>query len=512
SQLIAKLRSVTTNSDESRIHHLPKSSLESDELTKLGESINRLRTDSETQTEELHEKISSESQLVNSLISNIQDGVWIISQDGRTVHRNHAFTQAFNADAGDNKSETQAIAQNLLGLFQESDELATWMGSALNSEKPPEAKEWQTVDEEYWYQISAAPVYPSRAKDRATLFLFRDISQQVTLEKRLSESRNLETIGNLSGSIAHEFNNILTGVIGNLEIAENSAAQPAAVEAIGKAHEGADRAVEIVQRMLSFSQRDWLHKKVVDSDKLRPDWAQFHDIPSGVSCSWSAEDLTWPVEVDELKVRRCIADLVRNAAEALPETGSIGITLKNHEELVVNNQNAAQNFVQLTVSDNGCGITRESVQQIFDPFFSTKEGHRGLGLSSCHGIITQHGGWMEVDSAPGTGTAIHAYLPAVTDQKVNIPESPNDDDQKQEFKDAHTVLVVDDDAMVRKVIEAILKRGGYTVITASSGREALMTYAKNPDLFDLVVLDLKMPEMMGTVVFEKLRADFPFVP
>ena len=249
--------------------------------------------------------------------------------------------------------------------------------------------------------------------------LSREVEARRALEARLFESRKLEALGQLTGRLAHEFNNILTVVLGNLELAEMETRSPEQAACLASARQAADRGAGLMRDMLVFANRARLVPEVLDLSAVV---ARLHrEAEPGISCRLEpalAKDL-WPVSIDPNAIETVLCQLVRNAANATPADGRIRIATENFlrgmsEAAPFNTDLPPGRYVRLTVSDNGCGIPARHLEQVFDPFFTTKPvgAGAGLGLSIVRGFVQQSGGAVTVTSEPGRGACFAVYLPA----------------------------------------------------------------------------------------------------
>ena len=349
--------------------------------------------------------------------------------------------------------------------------------------------------------------------------------ERLLLERQVQHAQKLESLGVLAGGIAHDFNNLLMAILGNTELASldippNSRARESIVE-IDKATR---RAAELAQQMLAYSGKGHfviapIHLtslvremasllEVSISKKVRLDYAFATELPTFAG--------------DATQIRQVIMNLITNASEAIgDERGTIAIStnvmtcdrtyLEGLQDTLATGRPeplAEGRYVYVEVSDDGCGMTRETAARIFDPFFTTKFTGRGLGMSAVLGIVRGHAGALAVYSELGKGTTFRVLFPVTSDQADQALEPL----VTSEWMGRGKVLVADDEVMVRKVGQRTLERLGFEVVLAADGREALERFEQHADAIVCVLLDLTMPQLDGHQVFRQLRASRPEVP
>jgi len=335
----------------------------------------------------------------------------------------------------------------------------------------------------------------------AILFHVRDISERRQMEQELTQAQKLESIGLLAGGIAHDFNNILTGVIGNLSLMKLEV--PAGVslhEMICNAEESALRAKLLTQQLLTFSKGGAPILKTASMRHLLEAAPQFVLSGTRTICeSEIAEDLA-PVDIDVCQMSQVIENIVINAAQAMPDGGVIHLKAENAvADMALRRRHrnlSAGRIVKVSIADCGVGIPAEHLPRIFDPYFTTKEKGSGLGLATSYAIINKHGGAIDVVSEVGKGSTFTLYLPASAREVANLPREKD----AVPIKGCGRILVMDDEAVVLKILQAALTKLGYQVTTTTDGREALEAYQKAlraGERFDAVVFDLTVPGGMG---------------
>jgi PAS domain S-box-containing protein len=324
-----------------------------------------------------------------------------------------------------------------------------------------------------------------------------DVTDRKRMEDDLIKSHKLESIGILAGGIAHDFNNILTAILGNISLAETYVEPESELaELLLDSEKASIRARDLTQQLLTFSKGGEPVKKAISICRLIKESANFALMGSNVKCSYRLPYDVWPVEVDEGQIGQVINNLVINAMQAMPEGGEINVKAEN---ISVGTENAylinEGDYVRITIEDHGIGIKKEHLQKVFDPYFTTKQKGSGLGLAIVYSIIKKHNGYISVESDQGTGTTFEMLIPASEDQ---IEEQMVVKEDQVGF--IGSILVMDDEKVVRNVAGRILSRVGYFVEFAANGAEAIERYKmamESGQPFDAVIMDLTIPGGMG---------------
>jgi two-component system, cell cycle sensor histidine kinase and response regulator CckA len=359
---------------------------------------------------------------------------------------------------------------------------------------------------------STVSIVKNHDKGEKLVIVNRDITDRKQLEGQLYLSQKLEAIGRLSGGIAHDFNNLLGVIIGYSEALQRQIGEKHAFrESIDEIQNAAKRAAGLTQQLLAFSRKQVLEPKVLHLNTVVSDVDRMlrrligEDIELKVVL---AKELGM-VKADPGQVDQVIFNLAVNSRDAMPEGGKLTLETSN-AELDQNDVNQFRyvvpgSYVLLKVSDTGCGMDAELQSHIFEPFFTTKEPGKGtgLGLATVYGIVKQSGGYIWVDSEVGRGTTFKIYLPRVDEPQDSAPperRAPNYTRRPQ------TVLLVEDEQSLRKLIRATLAELGHCVLDASNAFEALEIAGKTPDTIDLLLTDVVMPGMGGRALADKLNA------
>jgi len=339
----------------------------------------------------------------------------------------------------------------------------------------------------------------------------RDISEQRKLEEQLRHSLKMESIGTLAGGIAHDFNNILTAIIGYghlalMDIPENDPLR----DNIQCMLDGSDRAAHLTKDLLQFSRKQISEKQPVNLNEIVVQIEKFLKkvIREDIEYITIRQAAPIPVLADSHQLEQVLMNLAANARDAMPDGGSLTVTTEQvtiDEGFVTAHGFGTQGeYGLITVSDTGQGMSSEVRQRIFDPFFTTKEVGRGtgLGLSVVYGIIKQHDGYINVYSEPGNGATFRIYLPLSSEESREATIKPL---EEAPVRGTETILLAEDDAMVRNLTKAVLQEFGYKVIECKDGEDAVRKFLENRDTIDLLLFDLIMPKLNGTDAYDKIR-------
>lgn len=375
--------------------------------------------------------------------------------------------------------------------------------------------------ESIYLERSASPLHDELGRPLGTVYVFRDVTERrraeqekAKLEEQLFQAQKMEAIGQLAGGIAHDFNNLLTAIMGNLSLLKQRC--PASmIERLDATEHACSRAAELVGKLLTFSKTNEgtltpisigpVVKEAVDIARITFD--------PRIAVETDIDEALPLVKADTNQIHQLVLNLVINARDALQ--AKIRAGLENPELLIKvtarkHRDPTGERQVAFSVKDTGVGMEEETRTRMFEPFFTTKmlgEG-TGLGLSVVYGIVKKYGGQITVASELGEGTEITVFLTSASDPP---PAAPPPIHHPPPRKGHETILVVDDERLVRDIVAAMLEELGYTVYSAGGGEEGLKTYREHQHEISLVLSDLAMPDMTGTFLFEQIRELNPSV-
>jgi two-component system cell cycle sensor histidine kinase/response regulator CckA len=361
----------------------------------------------------------------------------------------------------------------------------------------------------------------ARGREGAILYVI-DATEQKALELKFAQSHKMEAVGQLAGGVAHDFNNVLTAIIGFSDLLLlKQRPTDAAYRDIMNIKQSAHRAAGLVHQLLAFSRRQTLQAEVLDLGETLTDLAALLNRALGEKIDLkilSGRDL-WYVKADKTQFVQVIINLAVNARDAMPAGGTLAIRTRNiseRESLKLSGSGvAAGEYVLIEVEDTGSGMPPEVMAKIFEPFFTTKEVGKGtgLGLSTVYGIVKQTGGYVFADSEVGHGTTFRVYLPRHIveheDELAKDRPEKRKDTPARDLTGTGRVLLVEDEDAVRNFAARALSRQGYEVLEAATGVEALEVMSREKGRVDIVVSDVVMPEMDGPTLLKELRKTNP---
>jgi PAS domain S-box-containing protein len=344
-----------------------------------------------------------------------------------------------------------------------------------------------------------------------------DTTERLSLEAQLRHSQKLESIGQLAAGVAHDFNNILTIIQGHSHrLLARCGGDPAFSRPLKELGDAARRGASLTQQLLTFSRKQRMQPRVLDFNAVIANMSDMLQrlIGDDVALECAADPALPAIEADTGMLEQVVMNLSVNARDALPKGGRLVISTSAvdiDEEFVSHHPEARPGrFVCLSVADNGCGMTKDTLNRIFEPFFTTKEVGKGtgLGLATVYGIVQQHQGWVDVSSELTVGTTFRIYFP-VTDKKIPVPAVKSQG--KPAVKGGNeTILLVEDEPILRELARVILGDLAYRVLEAGTGAEAVKLFEECDGQVDLLLTDMVMPEgMTGRELAEKLRCRKP---
>lgn len=447
-------------------------------------------------------KLAENELIFSSFLEHSPVQVFFKDKDIRAIALSRNFEQMLGKPIED------LIGKSMFDLFP--NELARSMveddKSILRNGKPV------TVVEEHdqrTYETTKFPIFKDGSPNMLAGFTM-DITERVELEKQMLMNQKLESLGVLAGGIAHDFNNLLGGIFGNLDLARHRAANcdVKLEKYLNRAMDAFDRARHLTHQLLTFSKGGAPSKTNIRLDQIIEESANL--ALSGSQVRWKKElsKNLWSVEADVNQIRQVFNNLLLNSRHAMPDDGIIVVQADNcilcKKEVPTL---APGNFVRVSITDSGCGIDEEIVPRVFDPFFSTKTMGSGLGLATCHSIITQHGGTILIESNLGKGTTVSFYLKASEFHQTE--QVSNAQDENHHYR----VLLLEDEELVAEITTEMLHVLGGEVVLVLDGDQALQAYgdaATTNKPFDFVIFDLTIPGGMGgEEAMKKLKLSFP---
>jgi two-component system cell cycle sensor histidine kinase/response regulator CckA len=354
--------------------------------------------------------------------------------------------------------------------------------------------------------------------ERLMLGVVRDITErkraeeeQRKLETQLQYAQKMEALGNLAGGIAHNFNNLLMGIMGNTSLLQlETESESPQYERLKKIEKLVDSGSLLTKQLLGYAREGRYEIKPINMNRIvRETSDTFAMTKKNIRVYQELGEGVHAVKADQGQMEQVLWNLYVNAGDAMPNGGELFLRTMNVTDKEMRGKPydvRAGNYVLMTVRDTGVGMDEKTMDRIFEPFFTTKGLSKGtgLGLASVYGMVKAHGGYIDVDSKKGKGTTFHIYLPASGEE---VPEKEAPRETIEEGTEA--ILLVDDEQMVLEVNQEMLEMMGYTVLAATGGKEAIALYKENNEVISLVILDMIMPDMSGGETYDHLKAINP---
>jgi two-component system, cell cycle sensor histidine kinase and response regulator CckA len=440
--------------------------------------------------------------------------VVIVQRDGRIQWVNPAFTSLTGYSAAEAIGQNPRLLQSgqhdrpfYANLWQTILAGRVWRGEMINRRKDGSLyPEDQTI----------TPVRDARGEITHFISIKQDVTERKRLEEQFLQAQKMEAVGHLASGVAHDFNNILTVILGYADLMEQELKPGDSTgPLVEEVRAAAERAVGLTKQLLIFSRKQKMQPVVLDPNEVLTGMQKMLQriVDETIELTFTPGPAIGRVKADSGYLGQVVLNLVVNARDAMPNGGKLTIATSNctlnENSTPTRTGQAAGDYVMLSVSDTGCGITDEVQARMFETFFTTKpEGKgTGLGLATCQTIVQQSGGHIEFDSEVGRGTTFRVYLPRA-DQPLEFADEPTRGGTLP--RGTETLLVVEDEPSLRNLTARLLETQGYVVLRANSGQDGLRVARehKGPPL-RLVVTDVIMPEMGGTMMVERLAATYP---
>lgn len=381
----------------------------------------------------------------------------------------------------------------------------TWSGRMVNRHKNGNL---------FTEEATISPVVDRSGEITNYVAIKRDITDQLKLEAQYQQAQKMESVGRLTGGVAHDFNNILSVIIGYSEMLLDQLEPSSSLYAdVEKILEAGQRSAEIIRQLLAFSRKQTIVPRVLDLNETVAGMLKMliRLIGEDIHLSWIPSAAATPVKMDPSQLDQILANLCVNARDAIDGVGRVTIetgTATLDREYCANNPGSVPGqYVTLVVSDDGVGMDKDVTEKIFEPFFTTKGMHgTGLGLATVYGIVKQNLGFIQVYSEPGEGTTFRIYLPIHGDEAVWKAEVKT---QKPASSRGESILLVEDDQLSLEMAASMLERLNYKVFKASSPQEALQLAENNSGKIDLLITDVIMPEMNGKALSSQIVSISP---
>ncbi len=454
-----------------------------------------------------------------ALLDTIPDYIWLKDGDGVYLSCNANFEKLYGAKDIIGKTDYDFVDKDLADFFRQNDKIA------MQASKPMTNEEWLTVavtGEKILMLTTKVPMYAPDGSIIGVLGVGRDITalkkaeeEKSELENQLYQTRKIESIGQLAGGIAHDFNNMLGVILGHCELVrlKGQGDNPFDFH-IQEIQKAARHSADLTKQLLTFARKQTISPQSIDLNETVPSMLKMLQrlIGEEIKLFWSPAPQLWPIYVDPSQVDQILANLCVNARDAINGSGNIYIETENISFQEVPDKFKAfdvmpGHYVKIAVTDNGCGMTKEILAHIFEPFYTTKSvgSGTGLGLATVYGAVKQNDGFIDVHSEPGAGTTFDIFFPRNTAVKVSVPNNEG----SHFFHGNETILLVEDEEMLLNMESAILAQCGYQVLAAGNAERAVAIAQTHSGPIHILVTDVVMPEMNGWELSKKLEAIRP---
>ncbi len=468
----------------------------------------------------LEQKLKESEEKYRDLYDNAPDGYYSLAGNGLIVEANRTFLQMLGY------SRNEAIGKLCIEDLLSGDSVQTCQtkfpalkkaGYMRNLELTMVKKDGTLLP----VTMHATAVYDGEGKFVMSRSVIRDITERKgideerrKLQEQLFQSQKLEALGTLAGGIAHDFNNLLASILGYASLAKTDLHPDNPVyQHVDIIETASLRASELTQQLLAFAKGGKYDAKPTDVNAIVREVVALLSriIEKNITIVLAADSSLRYAVCDAGQIQQAIMNICLNGRDAMSRGGTLTVRTKNIHLEIKDVQFLLDvppgEYVRISVSDTGMGMDRETQERLFEPFFTTKEKGTGLGLALAYGIIKKHGGFIQVFSEPGKGSTFEVNLPACMSEETCVKKK----DIVGLRRGTETILVIDDEAMVKQLAKDVLKRYGYTVLTAASGAEAIDLFRQRSAEIDAVILDMVMPAMEGREVFRRLQEIKPGV-
>ncbi len=454
---------------------------------------------------ESYAELKKAEEIYRSLLQSSADAIVTYDLEGKIEYVSPAFTRIFGWTTDEIKGRQIPFVHDLekqsaTDIYEDT---AVFPAPCNDFETKCRAKDGCLID----VSVSASRCDDDEEKSIGTLFILRDISEKKKIEAQLHYIERMEAIGTLAGGIAHDFNNLMMGMLGNISlILYDIGPDDPNYERLKTVESLIQSGSELTSQLLGYARKGKYELKLLNLNKILTECSStFGRARKEIVIHKDFSQDLLPVQADESQLKQVFMNLFVNAAEAMPKGGDLFLQTQNATHQDMSNRAYKPNpgrYVMIRIKDNGKGMEQKTMARVFEPFFTTKEMGRGsgLGLASAYGIIKGHGGYIDVESEKGNGSMFNIYIP-VSEASIRN-ESPVSETVE---KGSETILLVDDEAVIIDVGSQLLEKLGYTVMTAEGGEEAIRMYHDNKEKIDLIILDMIMPDVGGSDVYENIK-------
>ncbi len=469
------------------------------------DSDNTKRKQAETRTERLAEGIEQAAEAV--IITN-KDAIIEYANPAFTQITGHERTEVIGKPVGILKSEVTP-AETYKHMWTTLRAGNVWRGQLINQHKDGRL---------YTQETTISPIRNAHNEIIDYVSVMRDISDTLKLQEKLAQAQKMESIGRLASGLAHDFNNIIIGIMGSSDIArEKLPPHHPALEDLDLISDMTNRCAALTRQLLTFGSKQHAVPVTLNlRNTIEPTLKMLQRlIGESVQIQWQVDDNLWNIKIDATQMDQILMNLCINAKDALQHRNGTICMQASNTELTAKDCEQIGNlkpgkYVCCSIQDDGCGIPLDIQKKIFDPFFTTKQpgAGTGLGLATVYGIMQQNNGFIDLVSQPNKGTTIHLYFPR-EEEPVELPTHTQHPVQKPTSTHSNTVLLVEDEDFVRAMSKRLLKHLGFHVLDAANGQEALHLATSSDTMIDILLTDIMMPELDGHELSKRIRKTWP---
>lgn len=456
---------------------------------------------------EIEAALRSSQERLRAVLSSLPIMVWAIDRAGDVTLAEGSGLKVLNL------SSRELVGRSVFELYRDHPDVLANTKRALEGETFTATFVLGDVAVETWY----SPLRSDHGSVSGAIGVSLDVTTRRRLEQQYLQAQKMESVGQLAAGIAHDFSNLLVAIGGYAELVMESfdPADPRRSDLL-EVRKAAERADALTRQLLAFSRRQVLHPKVIDLNLLVGEVQKLlrRTIAEHIDLVLDLDPVLDPIRADPTQIEQVLLNLAVNARDAMPAGGQLHLATEN---VNVDDGLAARRppmtpgrYVRLTVRDTGTGMDEHVKAHLFEPFFTTKDRSKGtgLGLATVYGIVRQSGGFIWVDSRPGQGTVFDIYFPAI---QGKVEAAARTDTGGSMTGGSETILLVEDDAAVRRLAREVLTRYGYTILEARDGEEALAIAEHHQSVIDLLITDVIMPGLGGRALAVKLIATRPAI-